>query len=119
MKIGQKVKKMRELRNLTQDYMAEKMAMSQSGYSKIEQDETDVPFSRLLQIAKILDVNILDLLSFEGDKLFFNISNQHNQNGSAFFFGKEEGKELYEKRIADLQNEITFLREMLEKAVGK
>ena len=118
MKVGQKVKKMRELRNLTQDYMAEKMAMSQSGYSKIEQDETDVPFSRLLQICKILDVNILDLLSFEGDKLFFNINNQHNQNGSAFFFGKEE-KDLYEKSIAELQNEITFLREMLEKAMEK
>lgn len=118
MKIGQKVKKMRELRNLTQDHMAEKMSMSQSGYSKIEQDETDVPFSRLLQICKILDVNMLDLISFEGDKLFFNINNQNNKNGSAFFFGKE-GKELYEKRISDLQSEITFLREMLEKAIGK
>jgi hypothetical protein len=49
------------------------------------------------------------------------ITNSQNQNvyTQAYLIQNQEGKELYEKRIADLQNEIAFLREMLEKAVGK
>ncbi|HXA02953.1 MAG TPA: helix-turn-helix transcriptional regulator, partial [Cytophagaceae bacterium] len=42
MSVGSKIKKIRELRNYTQEYMADRLQMSQSGYSKIETDEVDV-----------------------------------------------------------------------------
>jgi transcriptional regulator with XRE-family HTH domain len=123
MKIGTNIKKLRELRNYTQEVMAEKLNMSQNGYSKIERDETDVSFSRLVQISQVLEVNLLDLIAFDGQKMLFNISNTHNQNGTAFFDGShtfvQELQRMYESRITDLQKEIDRLHSLLEKTLSK
>ena len=124
MKIGNNIRKMRELRSLTQDDMAEKLAMSQNGYSRIERDETDVPFSRLVQIAKALDVELLDLITFDGDKLLLNQSFSDNSltNGIGYQHNQgiaENERRLYESRITDLQKEIDYLRGMLERTLTK
>ncbi len=42
MKIGSNIKKARELRNYSQQFMADRLAMSVAGYSKIERDEVSV-----------------------------------------------------------------------------
>ncbi|TAE49422.1 MAG: XRE family transcriptional regulator, partial [Cytophagales bacterium] len=55
MEIGKKIKKLRELRNITQEYMAEKLDTSQQNYSRWEKGEIEITVSRLEQIAKILD----------------------------------------------------------------
>ncbi|MDR0802540.1 MAG: helix-turn-helix domain-containing protein, partial [Fluviicola sp.] len=36
MHVGQKIKKLRELKNFTQEYMANRLEMTQPSYSKIE-----------------------------------------------------------------------------------
>ncbi len=121
MTLGNKIRMMRELRGLKQDYIAAQLEMTQNGYGKIERDETDVSYSRLENICKILGISTTDLINFDQNKLEMSITNSQNQNvyTQAYLIQNQEGKELYEKRIADLQNEITFLREMLGKAVGK
>lgn len=55
MKVGDNIKKLRELRNYTQQYLADQLEISLSGYGKIERNETDVSLSRLQQIADILE----------------------------------------------------------------
>lgn len=119
--LGNKIRLMRELRGLKQDDIAVELEMTQNGYGKIERDETDVSYSRLESICKILGISTTDLINLDQNKLEMSITNSQNQNvyTQAYLIQNQEGKELYEKRIADLQNEITFLREMLEKAVGK
>lgn len=47
MKVGSKI---RELRNYTQEHLAQKMGMSQNGYSRLEKEDSDISLSRLLQI---------------------------------------------------------------------
>jgi transcriptional regulator with XRE-family HTH domain len=42
LRIGQKIKKLRELKNLTQEHMAEVIGLSQSAYSRIELGDTEV-----------------------------------------------------------------------------
>lgn len=79
------------IRNYTQEHMAEKLEMSQNDYSKIERDDTDVPFSRLVQIAKVLEVDLIDLIAFDGQKLLFHINNSQNElNGTAFYAYSEK-----------------------------
>lgn len=122
--IGSKIKKMRELRNLTQEYVAEKLDISQQAYSKIEADETDVSFKRLEQICKTLNVNIKDLIDFD-EKMVFNIATQQTQQNGVFI-KKNEGNEvtnqerkLYELHITKLNDEILHLRGVLEKVLSK
>jgi len=77
-KIGNNIKKLRELKNYTQEYMASQLEMSQGGYGKIERGETDISLSKIDAIAKILGVNVSMILDFD-DKIFFNINQNSNE----------------------------------------
>ena len=104
-KVGNKIKKLRELKNYTQEYMAQGLAMTPAGYSKIERDETDLSISRLDAIAQILEVDISTILNFDARQIF-NITNSH-QNA----IGNHEAHVYHnDKIIAHLENEIMYLR---------
>lgn len=65
MEIGYKIKKIRELRNYRQEYMAEKLGISQVSYSRVESGQTKLNLSRLEDIAKILEVNQIFIINFD------------------------------------------------------
>ncbi len=83
--VGNKIKKLRELRNFTQDYMAEALQMSQAGYGKIERDETDISLSRLQQITEVLKVGLNDLIGFDEKMVIFGAMNTHSSASSGIF----------------------------------
>jgi transcriptional regulator with XRE-family HTH domain len=59
---GSVLRKYRELRNYSQDYVARKMGISQNAYSKIENNITQLTVNHIKQISQILEVSIMDLL---------------------------------------------------------
>jgi transcriptional regulator with XRE-family HTH domain len=65
--VGQKIKKLRELRNYTQTYMAIELDMTQQGYSKIEK-EGRLTVDQLDQIAEILQVESAYILNFNEEQ---------------------------------------------------
>ncbi len=113
MAIGSKIKKIRELRNFTQEYMADRLSMSQPGYSKIESNEVDLPYSRLEQIASVLQMRVEDVVAFD-EKVVFNnyASNQANQ---AYIINtiSEMQIGLYEKTIKLLEDRIQHLEDAI------
>jgi transcriptional regulator with XRE-family HTH domain len=112
MQIGEKIKKLREFRNFTQESLAKALEMTQAGYSRIERDEVDLSLSRLEQIAKTLNISVEEILGFDANKLSFNTNaNDHcivYQNGVA-----ENERKQYEARIADLKQENERLHALL------
>jgi len=56
------IRKIRESKNYTQDYLAIKLNISQNAYSKIELGYTKITVARLFQIAQILEVDPVELL---------------------------------------------------------
>jgi transcriptional regulator with XRE-family HTH domain len=117
MNIGNKIKKIKELRNVTQEYMAIELGISQEGYSKIEADKTKITLERVEKIAKILQMDILDLLSFDEKFVFNNFSNPQQKQRIKNIFGgqnNENEKELYERIIEELKTEVAFLRSILK-----
>ncbi len=54
--IGYKIRKLREIRNYTQEYMAEQLKISQNAYSRIEREEANPSLTRINEICKILDI---------------------------------------------------------------
>jgi len=122
--LGEKIKKMREFRNFTQTTMADELKMGQAGYSKIEQGATDVPYSRLEQIAKVLKTSVEDIITFDEKKVFnnyFDNVNQNTTNGNVYGDKEVLGKleKQYESRITSLETEITRLHTLLEKSLSK
>jgi transcriptional regulator with XRE-family HTH domain len=59
---GTVLRKYRELRNYSQDYVARKMGISQNAYSKIENNITQLTVNHVKQISQILEVSVMDLL---------------------------------------------------------
>jgi len=62
------IRKFRITKGWDQVFMAAKLEITPSSYSKIEAGFTDVNLSRLEQIASILDVKLIQLLSFDPEQ---------------------------------------------------
>jgi transcriptional regulator with XRE-family HTH domain len=58
------IRKVREYRNYTQDYLAAKLDISQNAYSQIELGYSKITLDRLFHIAIILEVEVTQLLYF-------------------------------------------------------
>ena len=115
--IGNKIKNIRELKNLTQEYMAERLDISQSAYSKLEKGDIKVSQEKLSQIADILEVNPEDISSFDSQKYFNSFNNVKGSNNGSIIIGTDEEliKELYEDKILLLEK----LLEKTEKELYK
>jgi transcriptional regulator with XRE-family HTH domain len=118
--VGHKIKKLRELRSLSAKDMADKLGMSISGYHKIERNEVAVNLEKVSKFAEVFDVKPSEILEF--DEKGMTINNGTNQY-SAHTINFQGEKDLYEKiiatkdnQIAQLENEIAFLRSLLKTA---
>lgn len=63
------IRKIREFRNYTQDYLAAKLQISQNAYSKIELGYSSISLNRLIDITEILEVELTDLIALDGDEI--------------------------------------------------
>ena len=70
MRIADNIKRFRELKNLSREYVALQLDMSASGYSKIERGEVELTVSKIERIAKVLDVDIGLLFRFSVADVF-------------------------------------------------
>jgi transcriptional regulator with XRE-family HTH domain len=59
---GTILRRYREMRNYSQEYVAGKMGISQNAYSKIENNITQLTVNHVKQISAILEVSMMDLL---------------------------------------------------------
>lgn len=109
--IGQKIRKIRELKGFSQEYVANKLDLTQKAYSNIENGKTKLDFDRLEVIANIFEVDAFNILNFD-EKALFNNFNHATQTGSfGVFYTSEEERKLYNGRIQQLEKENNFLRE--------
>jgi len=118
MSIGNKIKKIREFKNLTQEHVANKLGLSQSNYARIEKDEVKITDTRLKQIAEILQVSEVDIKNLD-ETLFFNINNgSHYASGQNYTVNNyqisPEIQKLYEDKIKLLEEKIQWLEENLK-----
>jgi len=115
MNIGTNIRKVRDLKGFSQEFMANRLTISQRQYSRIENNETELTLSKLETISDVLEVSIEQLLGFD-DQHIFNNNNQQGGNAASVLIQSfsEKEREQYEKRICHLEGEILFLRNQLE-----
>ncbi|ATP55363.1 hypothetical protein CPT03_02230 [Pedobacter ginsengisoli] len=70
MHVGNNIRKIREVREIKQAYIAQKLDISLTSYGKIERNEVDISVKRLNQIADILGVSVAFIVSFNETRLF-------------------------------------------------
>lgn len=62
LRIAQKIRKVREHKNFSQEYLAKKIGISQNAYSKIELGYSKITLDRFMHIATLLEVDTTELL---------------------------------------------------------
>ena len=113
---GRKIKKYRELRDFSQEYVADSLGISQTAYSKIESDQTKLSARRLSKLAEIFQISESDF--FESDRSV-NFNDNSVNYGNGYVNNLIEGqKEVFESTIKTLENQIERLnaenKELLE-----
>ena len=120
--LGFNIRKIREKKGFSQEYMANVLNISQASYARLENEETKVTVERLQKIAEILETNIIDF--FNTDKFIIHNQNYDNSTGNAAYVqnlvveNKEATNKLissYEERLKEKDEQIHFLKSLLEK----
>ena len=121
--IGHRLRKIREAKDLGQDWIAHELGMSVSGYSRIERDEVKITFDKLERIATILDVPLAELVNHQDAVQFNNLGNANGQSFSVHSNNHlpavdiEKVESLYRELISSLREVVAYLRELLKKAL--
>lgn len=89
MKVNEKIRMVRETKNWSQEDMAEKLAMSTNGYAKIERGETGLNLPKLERIAKIFDMDLIELLSVS-DKSVICLISENSTHSSNYYGAPQE-----------------------------
>ena len=115
LKIGHKIKKLRELKNLTQEHMAKSIGISQGAYSRMELGETEITYTKLEKISEELGMKPEEVIAFN-ESLVFNVMN--NQTGNGLVINNSQmsdtEKHMFEQQINLLKEENTYLKKVID-----
>lgn len=111
-KLKDTIRLIRESKGYSQEFIANKLKMTQQGYCALEKNPENATLKRLIELSKILEVR-LGLLIEENDSSYTN--SEANKNGSVlstsnFILHSETEKNIYERFIRELKEEIEFLK---------
>jgi transcriptional regulator with XRE-family HTH domain len=109
-----KIKQIRELKNFTQEYVAQQLGLSTRAYSKIESGETQLTINRLNEISAILEVQPMEVLGFD-DKKVFNFYNSNDINNVKNMNMPEKLIQQYEETIQALKEQIAVMKLLMDK----
>ena len=114
------IRSIREKDGLTQEQVADYLNMSVNGYGDIERGETDIKFSRLVQISNLFDITIAELVTQNINSIEQSvpkISLQHHIPLSKSFLNNQyvisDNTEMYKLIIELKDNEISLLKKLI------
>ncbi len=123
MEIHDKIRTFREVRQLSQEEMANQMNMSTSGYAKIERGDTKLHLDKLQQIADVLGVSSLDLMDNKG--VMFLMNENFDYTNMNYYAGGDEVMAMEieklkltiqhkDELLAQKEQELQIMRDVLE-----
>jgi len=123
MKINDKIKIMRQCKGWTQEEIAEKLDWAVNSYTKVERGKTDIKLEKLKQVAKILEVDISELIDSD-EKTVINFAENCSHGNNNHYIVLTESQCVHEleksqlivehkdKEIDLLKQQINDLREV-------
>ncbi|OOV13242.1 helix-turn-helix domain-containing protein [Flavobacterium sp. LM4] len=118
--IGRNISRIRELKDMKQEALAQALGISQQAVSAIENSET-VDEQKLIEVAKALEVSVEAIKSFS-DEGVINYFNSFHDNvvttGSIFatnctFNPLDKVVELYERLVQAEKDKVEYLEKLL------
>lgn len=116
MEYNQKIRALREIKQWSQEEMAEKLHMSLNGYAKIERGETKLTLDKLEQIANLFNMDALEFMQNANKGVYFMMNETVDNN--TVYYGVQESPiiELEKLKLAlQLKDNIISHKEELLK----
>jgi transcriptional regulator with XRE-family HTH domain len=104
---GQKLRIFREFRNYSQEYVAEKLGITQNAYSRIETNQTKITAERLRMLSEILDIPVTYLISDAEPEINCSMG-ATREIGKEFF---DISRQLYDQIISTKDEKISLLED--------
>jgi transcriptional regulator with XRE-family HTH domain len=112
-----KIRKTREIKNYTQEYVASKLGIDTKSYSNIENGLSKLSVERLIKISEVLETSPESLINATQNFLFTHCSQSGYLNNPSFGEdGFKEAKNAWITLVNELKSEINFLRSQLQKS---
>ncbi|WP_394773260.1 helix-turn-helix domain-containing protein [Flavobacterium sp.] len=128
--IGRKISRIRELKDMKQEALAQALGTNQQAVSAIENSET-IDEEKLIDVAKALGVSVEAIKNFseEGMISYFNTFNDTTVNGivnagtnyectfhplDKLMESVDENKKLYERLLQSEKDKIEYLEKLLQ-----
>ena len=108
------IKRIREEKRYSQEYMADKLDMKQASYSRLESRESKLTLDRLQEIANILETDISTLLDSSKITIKSQTFNKEAYGNGYVENLHVENKETSQKLIQTLENENQHLKKEIE-----
>ena len=111
--IAKNIKKYRELKGFSQEYMAHQLSVNQSTYAKMENSSTKITIDKLFSVAKLLETDVSEILDLKNQTIY----NQDLKDNSIGHQQVEnlyqENKEVYQELLKAKDEQIALLKEQI------
>ena len=115
--IGRKISRIRELRGMKQEALAQAMGVSQQSISILENSE-EIGDKKLQEIAEILGVSVEGIKAFSDEAVINYFNNFHDQssgfNTNCTFNPLDKVVELYERLVQAEKDKVEYLEKMFK-----
>ncbi len=128
--IGRKISRIRELRDMKQEALAQALGTNQQAISAIENSET-IDDQKLAEVAKALGVTVEAIKNFSEENMMSYFNNFHDNSVNNGHFGNnnyctfnpldklietfQEKEKLYERLLQAEKDKIEYLEKLLKK----
>lgn len=117
--IGRNISRIRELKDMKQEALAQALGTSQQAVSAIENSET-VDEQKLIEVAKALGVSVEAIKNFSEEAVFNIIGNTFQDHGAIMtgnnncnFNPLDKVVELYERLVQAEKDKVEYLEKLL------
>jgi transcriptional regulator with XRE-family HTH domain len=110
-KVITNIKTIRETKNYSEEYMADKMGISQSTYNRKENGEGDFTLTELIKMADVLEVSVSKIIDMDLARV---INQYHNQDHAAGYIIENQtitSDEGYKAAITAYEKEVEYLKQ--------
>lgn len=116
--IGANIRRMRELRSMTQVAVARQIGLTTAAYSNIERGQTEVTLKRLYELATVFNADVDSLIHMTEDQVARYLGGLPRTGGA----GRAELPcsycADYREMIVHLREEVEFLRTLIRNNTG-
>ncbi|MEP6929557.1 MAG: helix-turn-helix transcriptional regulator [Flavobacterium sp.] len=119
--IGRKISRIRELRDMKQEALAQALSTNQQAISAMENSET-IDEEKLIEVAKALGVSVEAIKNFSEEAVLNIMNNTYHDNGivnagvnhNCTFNPIDKVVELYERLVQSEKEKIEYLEKLLK-----